>query len=238
MSRIPSRLITALGGLLFASGTQALPLIDASVGARYWQADPSGNVAYESNDQWSTGGDLGLDAEGTPNVYARAAIPLITADLEYTDLSYSGQVERSGTWGGQTVNVSRDASLDAQLLHAGAMFSPPVPILDLGIGAGATRIDADAKLAGENASAQVTVPVAKAEIGADVPILPLDARLRANGIGYNGDTFYDVTAEVGVTWGVLRFDAGYRQIAVDFESNDLTVDSDFSGPFAGAHLSF
>lgn len=232
---------TASAGLLFAGSAQALPLADIEVGARYWQADPSGDVAYQG-DNFDVADDLDFDKEGTPNLYARAALPLITVDAEYTDLSYDGNIQEQRTWGGETATANGDSSFDATLLHAGAMFNVPLPVVDIGLGLGATNVDTEAKLetkvGKEEGSASVTLPVAKAEARVNFPMLPLTAGIRANGIGYDGDSYHDITAEVGYSVSMLQIKAGYRQIAVDYDSNDLKVDADFSGPFAGLHVAF
>ncbi|MFB6260672.1 MAG: hypothetical protein ABEK42_08315, partial [Thiohalorhabdaceae bacterium] len=136
-----------------------------------------------------------------------------------------------------------DSSFDATLLHAGAMFNVPLPIVDIGLGLGATNIDAEAELqtdvGKESGSANVTLPVAKAEARVNFPALPLNAGIRASGIGYDGDSYRDITAEVGYVLGLVQIKAGYRQIAVDYDNgDDMKVDADFSGPFAGVHLAF
>ncbi|MEF8793237.1 TIGR04219 family outer membrane beta-barrel protein [Thiohalorhabdus sp.] len=244
MPILRTAVVTASAGLLFAGSAHALPLADIEVGARYWQADPSGDVAYQGDD-FDVADDLDFDKEGAPNLYARAALPFITVDAEYTDLSYDGNIQQTvstSQWGGQQVTANGSSSFDATLLHAGAMFNVPLPIVDIGLGLGATKVDAEAELqtqAGkETGSADVTLPVAKAEARINFPALPLNAGIRANGIGYDGDSYRDITAEVGYVLGFLQIKAGYRQIAVDYDSNDLEVDADFSGPFAGVHLAF
>ena len=223
-----------------AGSAQALPLVDAEIGARYWNANPDGYVNYKG-DNADLQDDLGFDKEGTPNVYARAALPLITLDAEYTNLEYSGNVgPQQFDWGGQNLKVDLDepTSLDARILHGGAMLNLPIPFVDLGLGVGATNIDAEAEVGDDTGSANVTLPVAKAELRVSLPALPVNAGVRANGIGYDGDNYRDITAEVGLELGLLQVRAGYRQIALEYEGDDLTVDSDFSGPFAGLHLAF
>jgi outer membrane protein len=240
---MPSIRLTAVAaaGLLFAGTASALPLADVEVGARYWQANPSGEVAYQG-DNFDMDDDLGFDKEGAPNLYARAALPFITVDAEYTDLSYDGKVKRQLTWGNQTATLNGDSSMDATILHAGAMVNLPLPVVDVGLGLGATNVDAKAEMetssGKEKGSASVTLPVAKAEARVNFPALPLFAGLRGQAIGYDGDSYRDITAEVGFVMGLLQLRAGYRQLAVDYEGDDFKVDADFSGPFAGLHLSF
>jgi outer membrane protein len=236
------RLPVALAGLALMPGAaHALPLIDLEVGARYWQADPSGEVAYEG-DKFEVADDLDFEDEGSPNLYARAALPFITLDAEYTSLAYEGKVQRSLQWGGQTAQLNGDSSFDAKILHGGAMFNVPLPVIDIGLGLGATNFDAEAELdtdAGtERGSADVTLPVAKGELRVNFPVIPLNASVRANGIGYDGDSYRDVTAELGYEIGLLQIRAGYREIVVDYEDDDFTWDTKFSGPFAGLHLAF
>ena len=240
MSRVQHLAIAGAAAFLFTSSAPALPLVDVDVGARYWNANPDGFANYQGTNA-DLQDDLGFDKEGTPNVYARAALPFITVDAEYTDLSYSGNVgEQTFRWGGGSFTVDPDmpTSLDARLLHGGAMVNLPLPIIDVGLGAGATNIDAEASVGGERTSANVTLPVAKGEVRVNLPALPLNVGVRANGIGYDGDSFRDITAEVGFEMGLLQIRAGYRQVALDYEGDDLTVDTDFSGPFAGLHLAF
>ena len=233
-------LAVAAATFAFAGSAQALPLVDVEVGARYWQANPDGFANYNGNDV-DLQDDLGFDKEGTPNFYARAALPLITLDAEYTNLDYSGNVgPQEFSWGDFSTTVDPDAptSLEARLLHGGALFSIPLPFIDVGVGVGATNIDADYTVANETGSANVTLPVAKAELRASLPMIPLNVGVRGNGIGFRGDQFTDITAEVGLEMGLLQLRAGYRQIALEYDGDDLTVDNDFSGPFAGLHLAF
>ncbi|HKJ71431.1 MAG TPA: TIGR04219 family outer membrane beta-barrel protein [Gammaproteobacteria bacterium] len=231
----------ATAGLLYAGSASALPLVDVDVGARYWRANPTGDASYKG-DKWDMQDDLGFDKEGAPNLYGRLAFPLITVDAEYTKLAYDGKVKRSLTWGGQTASLNGDSSFDATLLHAGAMFNVPLPVVDLGLGLGATNIDAEGEVdtatGKKKGSVNATLPVAQAELRVDFPALPLNAGIRGQAISYDGDSYRDITAEVGVELGMLQIRAGYRQIAVDYKGNDFKMDSKFSGPFAGAHLAF
>ena len=241
MPSLRTAVATATAGLAFAGSAQALPLMDVEVGARYWQANPSGDVAYKGNgDSWDVDDDLGFDKEGTPNLYARAALPFITLDAEYTDLAFEGKTDGAGlTWNNRTFTTSGDpTSFDARILHGGAMFNVPLPVVDLGLGVGATNIDAQAEIDNERGSANFTLPVAKAEVRVDFPAVPLNAGIRGQVIGYDGDSYRDITAEVGYELGLLQIRAGYRQIALEYEGNDFDVDTDFSGPFAGLHLAF
>ena len=241
MSMLRRVSIAAAGLALLPGAAHALPLVDVEAGARYWQANPSGDVAYKG-DAFVVADNLGFDKEWTPNLYARAALPFITVDAEYTKLDFDGKAEKSGEWGGQTFSTGVNSSLEARLLHAGAMFNVPLPIIDVGLGLGATQIQADAKVqtavSEQEGTTDVTLPVAKGELRVDVPLLPLTAGVRGQYIGFQGDGFRDVTAEVGYELGLVQIRGGYRQIKMKYDGDDLDVDTGFSGPFAGVHVAF
>jgi len=237
----------------------ALPLIDVSVGARYWGAAPSGDMSYKG-ESLDLDDNLGFDREWSPNAYARAQLPFIAVDAHFTQLDYSGKLKDYSQLGGSGDEFGdidfddvADASTDAtiNLLHAGAMFSLPIPMFDLGVGVGADYIDAEASidpdaLSGEpkdTGSATATIPVAKGYFQFSPPVLDMNVSLAGEGVTYSGNTFYDARAKLGYVLegffvGDIQLEGGYRIISVDYDEEDLTLDSTFSGPFLGASLNF
>ncbi|MFA9460343.1 TIGR04219 family outer membrane beta-barrel protein [Thiohalorhabdus methylotrophus] len=234
-------LVTAAALCLTAGSAHALPLVDIEAGARYWYANPGGEMAYNGRDL-DVQDDLGFEKEWTPSFYARAAIPFVTLEVEHTDLSYTGSTgDRSFTFGNRNFTASgQDTSFDMTMLHGSAMFSVPLPVVDIGLGLGATRLDAEGKVGNETATAEVTLPVAKAEARVDFPLIPLIAVVKANGIGYDGNNYRDVTAEIGYQMGPLQIRGGYREVGLKYDDNssDLVMDAQFSGPFGGLTLAF
>ncbi|HKJ89197.1 MAG TPA: hypothetical protein VKA48_11910, partial [Gammaproteobacteria bacterium] len=215
------RTLIPAGVLCLAAGSaHALPLVNVEAGARYWNANPSGDAAYKGAD-WDVQDDMGFDKEWTPSFYARAAIPFVTLEAEYTDLSYSGSTGTiSRKWGSQTYSTKgRDTSLDMTLTHAGAMFSVPLPFVHVGVGVGATQFDVQAKVGNDESKFNGTLPVAEAEARVNFPALPLMASVKANGVAYNGDSYRDITAEVGFVMGLLQVRGGYRTIALNYDDN-------------------
>ena len=236
--------------LLLAAPASALPLLDGDAGVRYWSVKPSGDLSYDG-DNLDLEDNLDFEREGVPSVYVRADIPLLMLEGRYTRLYYSGDgkniTSSSDEFGSITLN--NDASTEATLniLHGGAMFSVPLPVVDLGLGAGVSYLDAETEIKAngntETATAEAPLPVAKARAEFSPPILGFDFAVSGEGLVYSGNSFYDLRGTIGYTlWDStlagLRVEGGYRHIKIDFDEEDLVLDANFSGPFAGVSLSF
>ena len=244
--------------LLLAAPAKALPVVDLDLGARYWGPSPSGDLGYVG-DSLDLEDNLDFDREWEPYFFARFSIPTVIIDAHYTSLGYSGESDVfPDTDFGDDIDLSQyttiSAEADLDVLHAGAMFSPPLTVpfmdLDLGIGAGAHYLEAKASIEAQNgaaeedsASARAVVPVAKGYFSASPPTVDLHLTLAGEGIAYSGHSFYDLRATVdyrfrGLLIGDLALEAGYRTLGVDYDSDDLVLDTSFSGPFAGLKLAF
>lgn len=75
----------------------------------------------------------------------------------------------------------------------------------------------------------------------DFPVTDLSVQLEANAIGYEDVTFYD--AEVSIRYTVLMglgIEAGYKTMHLENKelASDLTIDLDFSGPYAAVVWDF
>jgi outer membrane protein len=173
-------------------------------------------------------------------------------EARFTRLDYSGKGDNFTTstqYGTIDLSNYADISTEARLdiLHGGAMFSVPLPIVDLGLGAGVSYLDAEAEIEAdgkkERATARGPLPVAKARVEFSPPFLGLHFAAAGEGLMYTGNTFYDLRGTVGYTlWESLlvglRVEGGYRHIKIDFDEKDLVLDAGFSGPFAGVSLRF
>jgi hypothetical protein len=112
------------------------------------------------------------------------------------------------------------------------------------VGLGATRIGADAKVATESTTGNFTLPVAKLEARVNPPVLPLQFIARGNGLVVDGNGYTDIVGEVAFATGAVQFRAGYRRIQFKADpdsslySDNLYVDTTFSGPFAGLAVAF
>jgi outer membrane protein len=228
-----------------------LAQLELSAGGHYWYPSPSGDLSYEG-EGLDLENNLDFEREGVPSVYALADVFMLQLEVRYTRLDYSGKgqnITTSTRFGdidlSNYADISTEATLD--MLHGGAMFSIPLPMLDVGLGAGVSYIDAEAEIEAdglvENPTAQAPLPVAKARIEFSPPVGGLHFAVSGEGLTYSGNSFYDLRGTVGYTFwdSVLagfRIEGGYRTISVDVDEEDLVLDASFSGPFAGVSVRF
>jgi len=85
LAAFPAALLILSGSAWGASG------VSGEVGARYWQADPAGDVTHEfGNAGNDVDDDLGLDSEGQLDLFGRLSFPSGVLDFNYTKLHFSG----------------------------------------------------------------------------------------------------------------------------------------------------
>ena len=195
---------------------------------------------------------MDFDREGAPYVYARAHLPMLVLEAHYTRLDFSGKgqnITTSTPFGDIDLNNYTDISTEATMgmLHGGAMLNFSVPWVDLGLGAGVSYIDAETEIKAdgrkETGSAEAPLPVVKARAEITPPLVGLHLAVAGEGLSYSGNSFYDLRGTVGYTLldlelVGLRVEGGYRHIRIDFDEEDLVLDANFSGPFAGVSVSF
>ena len=237
--------------VFLASPALALPLADVDIGARYWSVSPSGDLSYKG-DSLDLEDNLDFEREGAPHAYARAHLPMLVFEAHYTRLDFSGKgqnITTSTPFGDIDLNNYTDISTEATMgmLHGGAMLNFSVPWVDLGLGAGVSYIDAETEIKAdgrkETGSAEAPLPVVKARAEVTPPLVGLHLAVAGEGISYSGNSFYDLRGTAGYTFQDLmivdlRLEGGYRHIEVDYDEEDLMLDSSFSGPFAGLSLAF
>ena len=247
--------IACLCLVFLAAPASALPLADVDIGARYWSVSPSGDLSYKG-DSLDLEDNLDFEREGAPHAYARAHLPMLVLEAHYTRLDFSGKgqnITTSTRFGRIDLNNYTDISTEAtmDMLHGGAMLNFSVPWVDLGVGAGVNYIDAEAEIMAKannrkktaTGSAEAPLPVVKARAEITPPLVGLHLAVAGEGLSYSGNSFYDLRGTVGYTFQDLfivdlRLEGGYRHIAVDYDEEDLVLDSSFSGPFAGLSLAF
>lgn len=234
-----------------ASSAAAVPLVDLEAGARYWAPSPSGDLNYEG-DNLDLEDNLDFDREEAPNAYVRAKLPMFMIDGHYTYLDYSGDGKgfTTPTRFGEIdlsdyADISTETTVD--MFHLGLMFAPSLPTIDFGLGVGANYISAEADIKADGNSESVTadavLPVVKGFLRFSPPIVGLDLTVAGEGVTYSGNYLIDVRGTAGYTLldfalGELKLEGGYRHIAIDYDEEDLILDTRFSGPFAGLNLTF
>ena len=240
--------------LLGAAG----PASAFEIGARvqYWFS------AFEADIKADDGGVLGttINAKDTLGI-GNKAIPGFEAFIGggnhrltfgYTPLSYSGSsvLGREITFAGTTFSVHApvNTELSIRMLDLEYQYT----LLDMenllaGFSLGAIGqikfVDGEAKIAsgGIQAKGTARLPLPMVGLGAHVGLLAdiLEARAKLTGISYSGHYLYEAQADISFTpFPFLDLHAGYRQISLRIDRDDLFVDGRFTGPYLGLTVSF
>ncbi len=255
MSRSPrTTLLPAALALTLAPASalaQAIPGIDIYGKAGQWGATPSGTISSDGEDI-DVEDDLNFDRNDSTmlELGLEHPVPLIpNVRLRHVDLSDSadGSIERpiefNGTQFG-SVNEDVSSEYDLEMTDATFYWSPLDNWVSLDVGVTARRLDATAEIDGEasgeqSASAELTVPMGYAAVRMDAPLTGIYASAEAHAISADDNHMRDVRAVVG--WqpvDLLAIEAGYQQLSVEFDDDELAGDLDFDGPFVAASLRF
>ena len=260
MKRSIHSLILCCVTVLLATGC-AIPSVD--VAPRYGIMNLDGTYGLENAD--SAGdptvapADLSTAGLDTDNGYIGAKIeldlgvPVFTLSTQST--KHGGDGTLSATVGAIFVTSPVATNLDLGL-HTLLLTWDVVPTdyVDIGIGLGATVIDLDASIAGagEEETADETIPVPVLGIRARVELgdFRFSALLSGMSLDLGSDkaNFYDidVLAEYHLFGGDDRLGGsiglGYRSTVLDFEYEDggdsIDVEVDLNGPYVAMVFSF
>ncbi|OUS29302.1 hypothetical protein A9Q99_09335 [Gammaproteobacteria bacterium 45_16_T64] len=194
--------------------------------------------------------DLGLDDESGQYIYIAIEHPvpflpnvmlastqadqdassIITRDIEFEGGSFTaGQAVDS------TIDISHiDATLYYELLDNWVN-------LDLGITV--RQFDGEISLQSATDSAQedldFVAPLLYGKAQIDLPLTGLYVAAAGNWIGSGGNAFLDSIAKIGYESTIgLGVEAGYRNIVIQVDEDDLEADLAFSGVYAAATFHF
>lgn len=188
---------------------------------------------------------LGLDDKGVPTVEGYFGLGSHHITVGYAPINntgdqklgstikFNGVTFASGTKVESTLDVTMIDGIyhwdliDVENILAGFSFGPEIQVKYVSGEAGV-------KGGGKDEKKEFTGAVPMVGLGAHVGILAgfLEARVRAAGIGYSGNTIIDGLAEIAITpFPFMDLGLGYRMIKVDAEFEDTTMDVNYSGPF-------
>lgn len=230
---------------------EVIPGIDINGQIGYWGAQPSGTVTADGDDA-DVEDDLNFDRNGTNLVQIafEHPVPLVpNVRLRHVSLddSADGQIGRQLEFAGTTFTASENvtSSYDIEMTDATFYYSPLDNWVSLDLGLTARQLDARAEIDGSSgdasASADVVVPMGFLALRVDAPMTGVYAAGEINAISADDNHLRDVRAVVG--WqpvDMLAFELGYQEMSLELndDSEDLSADIDFSGPFASATLRF
>ena len=250
------RKLAIAAALAVAPATASADLLGfgVGVGVDYWSAEPDGATAFNGGDVDLTK-DLKLDdsEEFQGWVYAEHPLPLIpNARIERTSIASSGSggkftVNEYGPFSASATNVDTDLDLDQTdfILY----WSPLDNLVELDFGLDVKQVSGNFYMTGEDPLGQEQVvdedldgwiPLGYLAAGVNIPGTGLAVNARTSRISMGDNSFTDTAADVSWTspFG-LGFRAGVRTQSLDLEDvGDVTVDTDFSGTYAGVHYIF
>ena len=248
MQAIHSKLALLLLLLLLLPAAAMADILGGRVGANAWSqvfdgAAASGGESVDLED------DLGYDDDTGNGFYFQFEhpVPLLPnvmlahtdidvsaggrlEGVEFDGITYTGEV-------GSSIDISHtDATFYYEILDnwvnldiglTGRYFPEGLAISDVGTGL-TGRLELD-----------YVIPMAYAEVRFDLPLSGLALGVAGNGIGYDGDSFYDLSAKAAYTFAFgLGLELGYRVFDLDYKDDDESVDVTIDGVFAGVFWDF
>ncbi|WP_148862540.1 TIGR04219 family outer membrane beta-barrel protein [Marinobacter fonticola] len=240
--------IVLLGGLTCFSTATVADVLGLGANVSYWDSDLTG-TASQGSDSVDVDNDLNLDSDSNANLTAifEHPIPLIpNVRLNYTAIEQSGRGELSlSGYDGIPAGADVRSELDLDQLDLTLYYE----LLDnwVNLDAGLTARKMDGKLTIRDITDIATVsktevdaviPMLYAAARFDLPLTGLSVGVEGNGISYGGDSIIDGAGYAQYDISLLRLRAGYRQMNIDYEDGDETLDIELGGPFISAGVDF
>ncbi|WP_404362137.1 TIGR04219 family outer membrane beta-barrel protein [Marinobacter sp.] len=246
--------------LILAAGTSAAfiapflaPLASADVlgvGANvsYWSSDLSGEAESDGS-VVDVENDLDLESDDNVNFTAHFEHPvpaLPNVRFNYTSLSLSGRGEL-GVDGFDTIVTPQaqvDSELDLDQIDVTLYYEVLDNWVNLDLGLTGRSLDGELTVqevggtAASETEIKAVVPMAYIAARFDLPLTGVSVGAEGNVISFDGDSVYDFNAYGQYEIQVVQLRAGYRQLGIDYEDDDDTLDIEIGGPFVSAGLVF
>jgi hypothetical protein len=236
----------------------SLPVSAFELGVRgyYWFPDLSGNIRVDDAGIIGTDlnlkDDLGMGNQSYPVVEVFAGMGKHHLSLAYYNLDYDGDtvLTKDIVFNGEMFAVNERIATNLEYDNYDFMYRYDLIDLENFLAGGSLGLvgrllvfDGSASITSSTVStkANFTAPVPMVGANLHVGILKdlLEARVLVTGIGYSGNTAFDGQAEISVTpFPFFDIHGGYRFFIIDIEENDVMIDYDNSGVYAGVTISF
>lgn len=239
--------------LSIASGAAQASFFSVYAGAGVWHPSYSGDAGADSTDL----NNFNLSDNNNFFVYAgfEHPLPLIpNILLRHTQVQVDGEGQLSNqfTLGRQTFSGNRDVYADLDMTHTDATLYYQLldnwVSLDFGLTARAFDgyiyvEDQDNPSQNERMELSLVVPLLYASAQFELPFTGWRVGASGNIISYNGDSYSDLEASLGYSFGglVLDFglDLGYRRMHLDVsDQRDFNADLSIAGPYLAAFVRF
>ncbi|MDX1754862.1 MAG: TIGR04219 family outer membrane beta-barrel protein [Marinobacter sp.] len=240
--------ILMVGGTLALLGSWAhADIVGVGANISYWNSDVSGDAAT-NGDAVDLENDLDLSSDDNANIslYVEHPVPLLpNVRVNYTSLEMDGEGQLSANFDGIALGTTVQSDLELDQLDLTLYYEVLDNWVNLDLGLTARDLDGELTVrdtagvfAVSETEIDAVVPLAYAAARFDLPFTGVSVGGDINGIAYGGDAIYDLTAYGQYELSLLQLRAGYRQITIDYEDGDDTLDLDIGGPFISAGLVF
>lgn len=233
--------------MLPASSAFALGPVDLDVQVAGWKSSVSGQTHTNSSPDINLKDDLGLNDKTI--AFARARLHVMALGnvyVGYTPIKYDATktLSQGVTYDNKTFNANTSLQTNAELksYDLGWTFTAlDAEVVEAELGANLKYVDGSVALTGSSqtasASFSVPVPMLKAVVRASVPFVK--AEVDGMGMVYQGNHFYDVTAQVKLSPVPFFYVAGgYRHIDVELKDGSNKALIKNSGPFLAIGADF
>ncbi len=247
-------LSTLVCGALLATTTLSADFLRVELGAGMWGQTPSGKMSYTTSGVTATDtSDETQDAQPYVWILIKHPVPIIpNLRLEYSNVYNTGKA--TGTFKDFSIPTGETSKTTLEMTQYD--ITPYYNILDntfwitldLGLNLKAMNTDYTAKptvgFAGYTDSASVVVPMLYARTRVQIPTTELGLEADVKYISYDGSTLYDARAKIDYTLDFIpliqpALEVGYRVQKVYIDNDDdVKVDFDFAGVYAGLMLRF
>lgn len=238
-------MVAAAGSLLLAAPLAQADVIGVGAALSYWDSDLSGRIV-NNGDAVSVDNDLDLDSSSNTNatLYFEHPIPVLpNIRINYTKVDQSGRGQvGAGGFDGVTGNVRSDLEIEQLDLTLYYEILDNWVNLDLGLTARDLSSELTVSQVGGILSSKTkvdgVVPMGYIAARFDLPFTGVSVGGAGNIISFDGDSLRDFNVYGQFEFALIQLRAGYRQMALDYEDDDNTLDVDIDGPFISAGISF
>lgn len=245
MKKILSTLVCAA----CLSITASADLLRVEAGAGAWMQSPSGGLTATSNGD--TGSDISSENEETQGyawILVKHFVPIVpNIRLEYVTLKNEGKA--TGTFADFTATGATSLEMTQYdiIPYYNLLDNTFWATLDVGLDIKVVELDykaEDTTTSGYSDSTSVPIPMLYLRTRAQLPLTGLAAEADIKYVSYGDTTVYDARIKLDYTIEFIpliqpAIEVGYR--VQKFESDDfddINLDLDFSGVYAGVMLRF
>lgn len=252
--------LIAAGLAACVSGAVQADILRIEGGAGMWQAEPSGSLVYRVNAGTETinaGDDLGYQQENISYAWllVKHPVPILpNIRLEYVDPNFEGNSSKSISWNGISYGANTYSKLQVTqtdlVMYYNLLDNTFWATLDLGLDVKLAKFNYELSdpsniAPGYEESTSLAIPLLYVRTRAEIPGTNIGLEADVKYITTGNTTIYDARAKIDYTLGFIpviqpALELGYRtqKFDVDEPDNDVKIDIDFSGVYAGLMLRF